>query len=171
LTPIERFSGSQLEKLGDRLRVGPLSLSDLQQLRRYLDTLEPFAEETFARVRELSSKTAGLRAGQIARRNVKTVRSIVAKLRRQTTTLPQIQDLVGCRVVVPDIIDQSLWLERLKSAFPDSRIIDRRLEPRYGYRAVHIVVRDGNKRFEVQLRTLLQDRWLTSLKKLTIDLA
>jgi ppGpp synthetase/RelA/SpoT-type nucleotidyltranferase len=103
--PSDDLSGSQLEKLGDRLRAGPLTLADLQQLRRFLETLEPFAETTFAQIRDIDAGAVGLRPAQIARRNVKTIRSVVAKLRRQTTKLVQIQDLVGCRLVVPDAID------------------------------------------------------------------
>jgi hypothetical protein len=78
--PSEDLSGSQLEKLGDRLRAGPLTLVDLLQLRRFLETLEPFAEESFAKIRDLDAEAAGLRPAQITRRNVKTIRSIPAKL-------------------------------------------------------------------------------------------
>jgi len=164
--PRDDLSGSQLEKLGDRLRDGPLTLTDLHQLRRYTETLEPFAEKTFTQVRSLNVEAAGLRMAQITRRNLKTLRSIVAKLRRQSTTLPQIQDLVGCRIVVPDVVDQDLWMKALKQVFFDSNVIDRRASPQHGYRAVHIVVREGKFRFEIQLRTLLQDRWANVVEKI-----
>jgi putative GTP pyrophosphokinase len=68
------------------------------------------------------------------------------------------QDLVGFRVVVPRAIDQ----ERLVALVPrDSsvRITDRRQQPSYGYRAVHIVRRDETGVVEAQIRTRLQHRW------------
>jgi ppGpp synthetase/RelA/SpoT-type nucleotidyltranferase len=164
--PSDDLSGSQLEKLGDRLRAGPLTLADLLQLRRFLETLEPFAEGTFAKIRDLDAEAAGLRSAQITRRNVKTIRSILAKLRRQSTTLRQIQDLVGCRLVVHDIVDQNEWLTALSSIFTVAQIVDRRPSPQHGYRAVHFIVRDGALRFEVQLRTVLQDRWANIVEKL-----
>jgi len=146
--PSDDLSGSQLEKLGDRLRGGPLTLADLQQLRRFLETLEPFAEGTFAKIRDLDAEAAGLRSAQITRRNVKTIRSILAKLRRQSTTLRPIQDLVGCRVVVHDIVDHNEWLTALSSIFTVAQIVDRRPIPQHGYRAVHFIIRDGALRFE-----------------------
>jgi ppGpp synthetase/RelA/SpoT-type nucleotidyltranferase len=148
------------------MRAGPLTLVDLLQLRRFLETLEPFAEESFAKIRDLDAEAAGLRPAQITRRNVKTIRSILAKLRRQSTTLRQIQDLVGCRVVVHDIIDRNKWLTALASIFTVAQIADRRPSPQHGYRAVHFIIREGPLRFEVQLRTLLQDRWANVVEKL-----
>jgi ppGpp synthetase/RelA/SpoT-type nucleotidyltranferase len=162
--PKDELSASQLERLGDRLRAGPLTLADLRQLRRFLETLEPFAERTFSRIRNLGA--GGLRPAQITRRNVKTIRSIVAKLRRQTTKLVQVQDLIGCRIVVPDIIDQNQWINALERLFPGSALIDRRQAPRHGYRAIHLIVRDGIQRFEIQLRTVFQDEWANIVEKI-----
>jgi putative GTP pyrophosphokinase len=160
------LSRSQLEKLGDRLRDGLLTLIDLRQLRAFLQTLEPFAEETFSQIRDLETDAEGLQFAQTTRRNVKTTRSIIAKLRRQTTKLVQIQDLVGCRIVVPDIIDQNEWLDALTRLFPRAEVVDRRGRPQNGYRAVHVIVRDNGYRFEVQLRSVLQDRWANVVEKI-----
>jgi ppGpp synthetase/RelA/SpoT-type nucleotidyltranferase len=154
-----------LVKLGERLRAGPLTLDDLRQLRAFLETLEPFAEETFARIRDLEREAAGLRLAQVTRRNIKTTRSIVAKLRRQTTKLVQIQDLVGCRIVVADPVDQNEWLTALGRVFPSAQTVDRRLNPQHGYRALHLIERVGNQRFEIQLRTRLQDQWANYVEK------
>lgn len=161
----DNLSGAQLEKLGNRLRAGPLTLPDLRQLGRFLETLEPFAEETYAKIREIDAATSGLRSAQIMRRSVKTTRSILAKLRRQTTTLVQVQDLVGCRIVVPDVIDQNAWLSALASLFPSARVVDRRKIPSNGYRAVHLIVREGIRRFEIQLRTVSQESWANVVEK------
>lgn len=160
------FSGSQLDKLGDRLRVGPLTLSDLQRLRTFLEELEPFAERHYSKIRDLDAEAAGLMPAQITRRNVKTIRSIVAKLRRQTTKLAQIQDLVGCRIVARDTIDQSEWLRTLVKLFPGTQVIDRSITEKNGYRAKHLIVREPLGRFEIQLRSYLQDRWSNVVEKI-----
>lgn len=165
--PRDELSGAQLEKLGDRLRRGPLALDDLRQLRAFLKTLEPFAEDIFAQVRDANADIANLRSARVVRRSSKTPRSILAKLRRQTTTLAQIQDLVGCRAVVPDIIDQDAWLTKLRSLFPTATIVDRRTKASpSGYRAVHVIVRNGIQRFEIQLRTALQDSWANIVERI-----
>ena len=96
---------------------------------------------------------------------MKTIRSVVAKLRRQSTKLVQIQDLVGCRLVVPDVIDQIEWLETLQRLFPKAQVVDRRQTPQHGYRAVHVIVRSGVQRFEIQIRTRYQDEWATVVEK------
>lgn len=57
-------------------------------------------------------------------------------------------------------------MSALKEVFPDSRVVDRRKSPQYGYRAVHVIVRDGNRRFEIQLRTELQDKWANIVEKI-----
>jgi putative GTP pyrophosphokinase len=165
VTP-DKLSGSQLEKLGERLSFGPLTLEDLRQLRRYLETLEPFADRTFADILRVSKQFPELRPARITRRNVKTIRSVLAKLRRQTITLRQIQDLVGCRIVVPDIIDQENWNTALETVFPRAQIINRTTTPQHGYRAVHLIVRQGNERFEIQLRTMFQDEWANIVEKI-----
>jgi ppGpp synthetase/RelA/SpoT-type nucleotidyltranferase len=100
------------------------------------------------------------------RRNVKAIRSIVAKLRRQTTKLVQIQDLIGCRIIIPVIADQDKWTIALSSIFPTAQIVDRRDAPTNGYRGVHLIVRGGLQRFEIQLRTALQERWATIVEKI-----
>jgi len=78
----------------------------------------------------------------------------------------QIQDLVGCRIVVPDVIDQDLWKNALVRAFPDSLLVDRRVTAQYGYRAVHLIVREGIKRYEIQIRTTFQDEWANIVEKI-----
>jgi hypothetical protein len=75
------------------------------------------------------------------------------------------QDLVGCRIVVGDIIDQNQWAYALNDLFPDAQVSDRRLDPHHGYRAVHIIVRNGIQRYEIQLRTMLQDGWANLVEK------
>jgi ppGpp synthetase/RelA/SpoT-type nucleotidyltranferase len=161
----DAFSGSQLEKLGERLRDGPLLLADLQQLTRFQETLAPFADATFDTICSLDRELSGIPRAKIIRRTLKTVRSTIAKLRRQTTTLRQIQDIVGCRIVVLGVHDQEIYAGELERLFPSAQIIDRRTMPQHGYRAMHFIVRDESRRFEIQLRTIIQDDWANLVEK------
>src|SRR5262249_29855942 len=87
------------------------------------------------------------------------VSSIVAKLRRGIG-LPVMQDIAGCRIVVEDILLQEEVVDRLKQLpWGGCRIVDRRKQPSYGYRAVHLIVRAHGRRVEVQVRSRLQDLW------------
>jgi hypothetical protein len=48
--------------------------------------------------------------------------------------------------------------------WPDAEVIDRRLEPMHGYRAVHIVPRIDKCLVEIQLRTIHQDLWAQGME-------
>jgi ppGpp synthetase/RelA/SpoT-type nucleotidyltranferase len=80
------------------------------------------------------------------------------------------QDIAGCRVVVPNIQVQDQVVERLKSALPKADVIDRRKQPSFGYRAVHVVATARNKLVEIQVRTEMQHVWAQMSEQLS-DLA
>jgi ppGpp synthetase/RelA/SpoT-type nucleotidyltranferase len=97
---------------------------------------------------------------------VKTLKTTLEKLRRQPElrSLAQIRDLAGMRVVVRGTrADQDELAQRIAALFPDEerpvKFIDRRAEPRAGYRAVHLEVRRDGILIEIQIRTELQHRW------------
>ena len=75
------------------------------------------------------------------------------------------QDLIGCRIVIFDAIDQEKCLADLVTLFPTAKYDDRRDKARYGYRAIHVVPRNGRQRFEIQLRTRFQDEWANIVEK------
>jgi len=74
------------------------------------------------------------------------------------------QDIAGCRVVVPDITGQSSLVGRLEEMF-DVTLVDRRSKPSHGYRAVHVIVR-SELPVEIQVRTELQHVWAELSEKL-----
>jgi putative GTP pyrophosphokinase len=100
-------------------------------------------------------------------RPAKSTPSIIEKLQRESIRLSQIQDIAGCRVVVANVIVQDLVVQALSGLFPDARVVDRRLNPSHGYRAVHVVVGADGRDIEVQVRTSLQHLWAEYSEKLS----
>lgn len=153
----------EVNRLGHRLRAsGPVDPSDLnllQDLRReYESALYRVQERVVTELPGLGWPTSRL----------KTVQTLVDKLRRQTTmNLAQVQDIAGIRIVRPmSLAEQSEAVWQVAGLFEDSKVYDRRASPSYGYRAVHVVVRDDGLPVEVQLRTAMQDRWAQIVERM-----
>ena len=53
------------------------------------------------------------------------------------------QDIAGCRLVVRDEVQQDGVVQSLQHLFPDAAVVYRRQRPSYGYRAVHLIVRQS----------------------------
>lgn len=148
---------SDLDRLGDRLR-GGISPEDLTFLDTYRRGFRNAYDSVVDRVRaELGLEASG--------RPAKSTPAIVDKLCRSSMRLTQMQDIAGCRVVVPDIPAQDRVIARLDQMF-DATVIDRRVKPSNGYRAVHVVVHEVGLPVEVQVRTDLQHVWAESSEKL-----
>jgi ppGpp synthetase/RelA/SpoT-type nucleotidyltranferase len=92
-------------------------------------------------------------------RSAKSTISLVAKLRRECIRLSQVQDMAGCRVVTPDLAEQDRVIDSLRAHFPEATVVDRRVRPSHGYRAVHVIVRHAGKPIEIQVRSALQHLW------------
>ena len=148
---------SELDRLGDRLRdvVTPEDLTLLDTYRR------SFRQAYDAVVDRIRLET-GLEASG---RPAKSTSAIVDKLRRGSMRFTQMQDIAGCRIVVPDITTQGRLTLTLEQMF-DVSIVDRRAKPSHGYRAVHVVVRSSEFPVEVQVRTDLQHAWAELSEKL-----
>ncbi len=87
------ISKTQLDRLGDRIRKGENSDDDFRQLEEYRSTFT----QAHGKVAGSISNTLSLEASKRA----KTTKSIADKLRRESIRLTQIQDIAGCRIVVP----------------------------------------------------------------------
>jgi len=73
--------------------------------------------------------------------------------------LPYARDVIGLRVVGDfDLSGQDGIVEVLSGHFGDSLkgVVDRRLDPNSGYRAVHVIVDLAGSLSEIQVRTRLQ---------------
>jgi GTP pyrophosphokinase len=93
-------------------------------------------------------------------RPAKSTNSLIEKLKRESIRLTQVQDIAGCRVIVSNILEQDRVIGSLLfGAFPEARVVDRRAEPSYGYRAIHVIVEIFGKMVEIQVRTMFQHIW------------
>lgn len=104
---------------------------------------------------------------EVTGRPAKSTPSVIEKLRRESIRLTQMQDIAGCRLVVPDIPAEDMVVARLMQLFDDAVVIDRRGEPSYGYRAVHVIVERDGRLIEIQIRTSLQHRWAELSEKMS----
>ena len=150
-----------MDRLGGRLRKENITEGDKRLLDDYRHSFTESYERVLQEIRSgLALKTTG---------RVKTTTSIIEKLRRQSIRLSQIQDIAGCRVVVPGpgLLTEDEAVETLKLLFNRTIIDDRREQPSHGYRAVHVIVEDSGKLIEVQVRTSLQHLWGELSEKLS----
>jgi putative GTP pyrophosphokinase len=147
------LSKTQVDKLGDRLRKAEVPTDDDLRL------LSDFREDRRAAMDAVGAGLAEI-VGLVPARRLKTINSIVDKLRRESARLSQIQDIAGLRIV-RDMTrsEQDSLVERIVARFPDSKVFDRRAQPSHGYRAVHVIVAADRQLVEIQVRTALQHQW------------
>jgi len=157
---MSKISKTQIDQLGNRLRNTSLNEADLSILDDYRKSFGIAYEEV---VRVIRKKVKLEPTGRPA----KSTTAIIEKLRRESVRLSQVQDIAGCRVVVSNIRKQNDAVKKFKKFFPSASIIDRRIDPSYGYRAVHIVIKNDGKIIEVQIRTELQHDWADLSEKLS----
>ena len=102
---------------------------------------------------------------------LKRFETIVGKLRRMNSRLSGIEDIAGCRVVLPTVREQREVLNRIRAELEVVRERDYQSRPRdSGYRALHAVVRAQGRPVEVQVRTMLEDRWANASEALAASI-
>lgn len=153
------ISKTSIDALGERLRGGNLSDDDLRQLDSYRRTFADAYESVISAVRDLGLEPTG--------RPAKSTPAIVAKLRRGSIRLSQMQDIAGCRLVVDDTLHQNQVVDGLTSLFDNTLVHDRREMPNNGYRAVHVIVVINGRPVEIQVRTALQHVWAELSEKIS----
>ncbi len=155
------MSTAQVDRLGERLRAdSTISEVDLRLLQQFREE----HSEALRRVQETITNELGAIA-QASR--IKTIQTLHDKLRRQPTKLSRVQDIGGVRIVKDmDLIEQDQIVQDLVAVFPRAKIQDRRLDTTFGYRAVHVVVREGRCLVEIQIRTRAQDLWAQTVERL-----
>lgn len=164
LRAVMSASNSKYGELGDRIKNGSISEADL----KLLDAFRRDFRESYEWVR-VKCGQAGL--GEVTGRPSKSTGSIIRKLRRESTRLPQIQDIAGLRIVVADVVRQERVAKTLEVFLGSVKVHDRRAKPSNGYRAVHLVSVSTRRPVEIQIRTVLQHQWAEMSEKLsdTVD--
>jgi Region found in RelA / SpoT proteins len=154
---------AELNRLGDRLRDSQApSSSDLELLAGVLAAYRENLEQAETHLRGL---------GYAPTTRVKTTPTMTDKLRRtHGMELARMQDLAGARIVVDDFTAQDEAARKISGLYQKlgcrCRLIDRRADPRYGYRAVHLIVHIDQMPLEIQIRTQMQDTWANIVERL-----
>ena len=151
---------SQINRAGRRLRKA--ETPDEADRQIYDEFRATFAEP----LAEVVEALRGVAGGAPVTYRLKRFETTVEKLRRLTSDLARLEDIAGCRVVVPTMREQRELLARIRQEFDVVRERDYQAEPRGGYRALHAVVRVSDKLVEVQLRTELEEQWANTVERL-----
>lgn len=152
---------SQLNRLGDRLRRNiPIEPDDLEQL-------QAIRAEYFLPAREVQ-RVIRETTGHAATSRVKTDKTIIDKLIRDKTRLSTMHDIAGVRVIAEVTLrEQRDLANELLGTFGGAQLVDRMTEPRFGYRALHVIARHDGFPVEIQVRTTLQHLWAEALEKMS----
>lgn len=105
----------------------------------------------------------------LARQRLKRYESIVAKLIRDQTRLGEIEDIAGCRSVLPSLDVVERVHERLLEQAGKLELVRVRdyneLPHPGGYRALHLWCRRDSFKVEIQLRTTRQQDWAEEVEQ------
>lgn len=153
----------EFNRLGDRLIAhdNP-SEADLAVLETALAAYQEVLEQVKVHLRDL---------GFAPTTRPKTTPTITDKLRRTPgMELSRIQDLAGARITVRNLAAQDEAKDKISEFYAAQgcawREVDRRKDPRFGYRAMHLVVHVDGLPVEIQIRTELQDSWAQIFERL-----
>lgn len=170
------YSKGQIERAGKLLGTIVQRSSEVEEAFRILHNWRwhhayPMVRER-AKLTRIVKQHGGLTAGRLKRTS-----SIRKKLFRTNIKLDQMQDLVGCRAILPDMESLNEALEKYTSIEQGGRVqrtIDYIAQPKLsGYRSTHLIVKfDENGigerhlgcKVELQLRTQLQHDWATTVE-------
>ena len=153
-------SRSQVRRAGERLRRDePPTEADRQIYSDYRDT---FAEP----LREVAETIGSFAGDAPLHSRLKRFETVVEKLRRRTNDLSRLEDIAGCRVILPTMVEQHQTRNRIRESWDIVRERDYQTTPRDGYRALHIVVRAKDRPVEVQVRTEMEDLWANASEAL-----
>jgi ppGpp synthetase/RelA/SpoT-type nucleotidyltranferase len=150
-------------RLGDRLAAGEQPAeTDLDELADALLAYQDALEHVKGDLRGLGFAPSG---------RVKTTTTMIDKLRRtKGMELSRVQDLAGARIVVHNLAAQDAARDKINEFYVGQgcscRVVDRREDPRFGYKAVHVVVRVDDLFVEIQVRTELQNTWAQIVERL-----
>ncbi|MBF6620327.1 MAG: RelA/SpoT domain-containing protein [Patulibacter sp.] len=150
-----------------------INIDAFEGVEDFLATIEVIRPWRQAHAYPLRKASANLRSyvrnvpdAQVSQR-LKKFATIVDKLARlERMKLSRMEDIGGCRVVVPDMAESRDLARRLKKNWTITRDRDYVLDPKPdGYRARHLVAIKDGRFIEVQIRTVLQDFWANTVER------
>lgn len=151
----------------------------------YIELEEDFYKYREAHLRPLSDTTIEIQrllSGSgiefyIAQR-LKRKPQIVRKLKRLSVRLTQLQDIGGCRIIVPTNKDVDILYnflnEKVKTEQNFEIIHKRQKDYREkgrddtGYRALHLIIKRENLYLELQVRSRIQHYWAESIERTSV---
>lgn len=156
----------------------PISKSQIDRLGQRLIAPEPSTDDDLALLEAVLIAYAGtvadarqmldvLENGKVRDVSItgraKTTQTTLEKLVRNKSRLSSIEDLAGVRIVADmTLSEQDALVDQVCALFGGAkccRVVDRRADPRAGYRAVHVVTKLDGMPLEIQVRTKCQDAW------------
>jgi len=152
------ISKGQIDRLGKRIRAANGLLEDFD--RQLLEQIFSSYLETLERAVEIVERGLYPRAVSPTPR-LKSDKTLIEKILREPgMPLSRVEDIAGMRIVEEiTTVQQDELVDRIAGLFEASRIVDRRADPRSGYRAVHVRVTLDGRFVEIQVRTTLQNLW------------
>ncbi|MFE2915741.1 nucleotidyltransferase family protein [Kitasatospora indigofera] len=157
------LSKSQIVRLGERLvKESRPSDDDLDKLGDVLFAYDETLASSLQIVRDLGFDPTG---------RVKNTGTILEKLQRHGGSwLKSIQDLAGMRIVISGgWREQDEAVAAIRGAFEHCsrgpQVVDRRIQPSHGYRAVHVIIYPDGMPVEIQVRTRWQHEWADMFEK------
>lgn len=134
--------------------------------------LKPLSETTLDIQRMLSNYGTDYYIAQRLKRKPQIVR----KLNRLSVRLTQLQDIGGCRIIVPkdnDVDQIFTFLEekaKTEAGFNIDRITDYRERGRddTGYRSLHVILERDKLNLELQIRSRIQHYWAESIERTSV---
>lgn len=157
---VQLLTKNQIDKLGDQLRKG---LIDAEALGK-LEAVRAEYSGAYLQVEHTLTEVLGYK---VTGRPSKSTVSIIEKLKRESARLSQIQDIAGCRVVAENVRVQDDICHATSVMLGNVTVIDRRLKPTNGYRAVHLIARHDGWPVEIQVRTQMQHAWAEISEKIS----
>lgn len=125
------------------------------------DTYHAYQTKWLERLGEnLKRELESLFPNNVVATRVKRMETVLNKLsRRPELMLSQMTDTVGARIVVSSLADQDATVAKLQARYTAQSVDDKRLNPKHGYRAVHLDINYQNQLVEIQVQTVNQRQW------------
>ena len=173
-----KYSKKQIDKAGQTIIKKDISKEERKQCLEIIDNwraVHAFPMRIFAM--NLKRKIEG-RTGAIVVQRLKRLDTIVDKLARfPDMQLSRMQDLGGCRVILPKIDDvyeikDKIVKSSIKHKLHNEKDYIKNPNPHTGYRGIHLIYKyksDKTTKYngllvEIQLRTKLQHMWATAVE-------